>query len=97
MLIVKKVYTYRQSVGSSMSAMVISGFKGEIFAAALAQLAGMQLDNHMGFVVSHYGKETAFHWSNYALTECSRLVAGDCHPDVPVLGLLWEKSPVTGK
>jgi hypothetical protein len=96
MLAVLAVYTYRQTLGSSKGLSGKPVENGEIFAAALAQLAGHQLDNHMSFVVKRYGKETAFYWSDDTLIECSRLVAGDCHPDIPTLGLIWEK-PQEGK
>jgi hypothetical protein len=89
MLAVLAVYTYRQTIGGGKDSKSIPN--GEIFAAALAQLAGHQLDNHMSFVVKQYGKETAFHWSNDSLKECSRLCAGDCHPTLPTLEVIWEK------
>jgi hypothetical protein len=91
MLAVLAVYTYRQTIGGSKGLSGKPVENGEIFAAALAQLAGHQLDNHMSFVVKQYGKETAFHWSNNSLKECSRLVAGDGHPTIPVLQEIWKK------
>jgi hypothetical protein len=91
MLGVTKVYFHREAIGGNKGGRSYPIPNGCIFAAALAQLAGHELDNHMSFIVKQYGEETAFYWSDNVLIECSRLVAGDSNKEHKVLTLLWEQ------
>ncbi len=84
-----KYWPYRQSIGSVKQATPIE--QGEVMAALLHNLANTSVDNHTGFVISLYGKERGYYWSDGDLTEVTRFVAGDCNREFPVLTVLWEK------
>ena len=89
-MIVQKVFPYRQALGSTLRNGSYAIPNGSIWAGIMASQAGLELDNHMCFIVVQYGEERAFQWSDNVLIECKKLFAGDCNREYPTLSVLWE-------
>jgi hypothetical protein len=86
-MIVQEVFTYRQAIGAKVGRAIPHG---ELWASAVMEFWGANLDNHICFIITQGLTTRAFQWSDNELYECKKLVAGDCNVKHSMFTVLWQ-------